>query len=351
MKFRPVLGVLCWVCVLSCSKSSPLPDPSLNIKTGEVLSLSVNVSSLQLLPANAAIHSVRFTWNAVNENPEDQNYGLQFSLRGKNFSDMVEVAISDELLVTFTQYDFNILLSQLAELGTLMELEVRLKATLASRGGIVIYSEPLAMTVSTYKKMVSYAYPYLLYVPGNYQNWFIPSAPQVVSPKNNGEYEGYIHFSDPDTYFLLAKGYDWSDGYYGDGGNHQLASVTRQIALEDERGIYKLLVNTRTMIWSAQKIRAISVIGTAFTDQKEHDLVLIDSAQLVWHNHFYLQEGSLQFRINRDPATDMGDALPIDRSPEYGAPPIPVTRSGLYAISIELGHAGNYTYSVWRIIN
>lgn len=351
MNFRPVLGVLCWVCVLSCSKSSPLSDTSLKMKTEEVLSLSVNVSYLQLLPANAAIHSVRFTWNAVNENPHDQNYALQFSLKGKNFSDMVEVAISDELLAIFTQYDFNILLSQLAELGTLVELEVRLKATLVSRGSTVIYSEPLAMKVSTYKKMISYAYPNLLYVPGNYQNWYIPSAPQVVSPTNNGEYEGYIHFSASDTYFLLAKGYDWSDGYYGDGGNHKLAPVTRQISLGDEQGIYKLLVNTRTMTWSALKIHAISVVGTAFMDQKEHDLMLIDSAQLVWHSHFYLQEGSLHFRINRNPATDMGDALPIDRSPEYGAPPIPVTRSGLYAVSIELGYAGNYTYSVWRVID
>jgi hypothetical protein len=56
----------------------------------------------------------------------------------------------------------------------------------------------------------------------------------------------------------------------------------------------------------------------------------------------------MKFRANNDWPINFGDNNPADGKPEYGGDNIPVATAGSYTITLDIGIAGNYAYSIRR---
>jgi spore coat protein U-like protein len=54
----------------------------------------------------------------------------------------------------------------------------------------------------------------------------------------------------------------------------------------------------------------------------------------------------LKFRANNDWAINFGDNAPADNKPDYNGSNIAIAQTGNYTITLDLGVAGNYSYTV-----
>ncbi len=67
----------------------------------------------------------------------------------------------------------------------------------------------------------------------------------------------------------------------------------------------------------------------------------------TWTITMNLNVGELKFRANDDWALNFGDN-DNDLKPDYGGNNIQITSAGNYTITLDLGLAGNYAYSIRR---
>lgn len=206
---------------------------------------------------------------------------------------------------------------------------------------------PVSPVVNTpVPPMIKYEESKILRAPGNYQLWNVPEAPKLVSPGGNGEYEGYINFTLNNTEFWLVRGTAWSNVItYNETGNHTFGHNGGFFTLPDGAGIYKVNASTNSFTWSCKKITKWEISGSAANGA---DIEMTESASgVAWSVTGNFAAGSFLFKANGGNEIVFGQGAESPAGvPVYGGEKIQISKPGNYTISLSLGSAGNYIYSI-----
>jgi hypothetical protein len=147
----------------------------------------------------------------------------------------------------------------------------------------------------------------------------------------------------------MVKGPDWSFGDLGNYGGSNLGPGGANLTLGQGAGVYRITANTSNMTWSNTKIDTWGIIGSATPGGWGGSTAMTyDIAQNVYIITANLTVGEMKFRANNDWPINFGDNAPADGKPEYGGDNIPITTAGNYTITLDLGIAGNFAYSIRR---
>lgn len=184
----------------------------------------------------------------------------------------------------------------------------------------------------------------LLWVPGDYQGWNPATAPNLGSPKNDGNYDGYINIPSGGSYqFKLTTTPNWNNAL-GDGGNGTLSPTGGNLTVP-AGGYYHIVANTNNNTWSATAT-TWSVIGSFSASNWSNDIDLTyDAGSNTWSGTITAAAGNqFKFRANHDWTLNYGDTG-ADGSLDAGGDNINLT-AGTHKIILYLTGAGYYTYTI-----
>lgn len=321
---------------------------------------NVNLASTQLTlvltQASAATTASAFTWGKADFGyPAGITYTLEFTKGGTNFATATTTVINmdTKLAKTFTIGDLNAKMQDIIPYGSAQQVQARIKADVGS-GVAPIYSNVLSMTITSYRDIVNYNFPQALFIAGNYQGWSPSTAPKIVDKFASGTtgsgYDGYINFTNANPEFKIVKGPDWSFGDFGASSSTVLTNGGSNLTLSNGAGVYRLTASTSGMTWSATKITTWGIIGSATPgDWGASTPMTFNAADGTWNITVNLTGGAgkeMKFRANNGWDINFGDNNPADNKPEYGGDNIKVAASGNYTITLDIGIAGNYSYTV-----
>jgi hypothetical protein len=338
----------------SCTKN----ENKAYLKPGQpnTLTAAPAVTTLVLQQVNAASNAITLLWTKADFGyPAAINYRIQISRAGTNFATSSTTEINAASLPgkTLTVGELNAKLLEIIPFGSAERVEIRLKSDIGA-GVPPIYSNILYLTVTAYRDIINYNFPQALWIAGNYQGWDPGSAPKIVDKNASGttgsNYEGYINFNNAAPEFKMVKGNNWGAGDFGSAGPGALGNGGPNLTLSGGAGVYLLRANTSNMTWSNAKITTWGIIGSATAGGWGSSTPMtFNPADGTWTLTANLIGGQeLKFRANNDWAINFGDNAPMDNKPDYGGSNIPIANSGSYTIILDLGIAGNYSYSIRR---
>lgn len=193
-----------------------------------------STSALVLTQSNAAKTALTFSWNNPNYrfttgiNSQDVTYTLQMDTAGANFTNpnRQEVAIANDLGVTYSVKDLNILLGKMNLLEDMAhKMEFRIKA--AIRGSAPVYSNVVSITVTPYLDVaVPLPASGKLYITGGATpgNWMGGGDPELVNQRftkvSSTLYELVVQLNGGGSFLFVPVYGDWSNKYGYDGANN-----------------------------------------------------------------------------------------------------------------------------------
>jgi hypothetical protein len=200
----------------------------------------------------------------------------------------------------------------------------------------------------------------ILYVPGDYQGWTPASAAQLGSPKNDGNYDGYVNFPSGGTYqFKFTGEPDWNGSIWGDtaaNGQSGVLSLGGGNNLQvPGAGWYEISANTTANTWSATAITSWSLIGSFAASNWSNDInMTYDANSNSWKGTITTAlNDQFKFRANHAWTVNLGDAGGSaigslsyggnnigDPSKNFSVPP------GTHTITLYLGNPGYYSYMI-----
>ena len=259
-----------------------------------------------------------------------------------------------KLAKTFTVAEINAKMQDIIPYGSAQQVQARIKADVGSNV-TPIYSNVLTLTITSYRDIVSYGFPQALWIAGNYQGWDPASAPKIVDKFASGttgsNYDGYINFTNASPAFKMVKGNNWGAGDFG-GSAGILTNGGSDLTLSGGAGVYRLTASTSAMTWTATKITTWGIIGSATPlDWGASTPMTFNAVDGTWTITVNLTGGAgkeMKFRANNDWAINFGDNNPADNKPEYGGDNIKIAQDGNYTITLDIGIAGNYSYTIRR---
>lgn len=211
----------------SCKKDENqifLQEPTSPVLTSNKTTLVLDIAAKDL-PA--------FTLNWTNPNfsfttglsSQDVNYTIQFDRTGSNFTSagLQEVAISKDLIKTFTVKEFNTLLAKAGVVENVAtSMDVRVKAFLGTNAAVV-YSNVVKITATAYLD-VAYPVPANLFIvgsatPGGWNNP-VPVPSQKMTKVGSTKFTITLALNGGQSYLLLPVNGDWSAKYGCMGGNN-----------------------------------------------------------------------------------------------------------------------------------
>ncbi len=194
--------------------------------------------------------------------------------------------------------------------------------------------------------VISYAESQTFRLPGNYQNWNVPMAPKVVSAAGDGEYEGFINFTDPSSQFYLVRGTQWNNvTTYNQTGPATFGFNGSFFYVTGGAGIYKVNFSTNNFTWSCTKILSWELNGTAVPNVSAG--MANGDDPLSWQITTDLTAGTFVFRANKNNALVFGQKTEAQPGVVmYNGDNINISKAGNYTIQLFLQSAGNYKYSI-----
>jgi hypothetical protein len=342
--------------LFSCQKEASVPQQELVVNTKATSAnqsplLEASVRNLQLLQVNAEKTAISLQWGAFPVGAEEsQDYRIEAAMAGSRFTDWVELGSTNQSSINFTAKDFNRQIRKLFVTGLAEDIILRVKYN--KLNAAPMYTSGTMLQVTTYQPTIEYDNANVFRIPGNFQNWKVDSAQKIISPKNDGEYEGYINFTNPNSQFLMVKTdqswrtittyYSIGAGKFGFGGNMFSASAGA--------GIYKFNASTDTRVFSCTKINSWNVYGTAVTADGNTDLEMtFNASNNTWDITGNFKAGSFIFRANKNNEIVFGhNAASEPGVPDYNGAKIQIAQAGNYTIRLSLLSAGNYSYGVLR---
>ena len=201
------------------------------------------------------------------------------------------------------------------------------------------------------KHFIEYDEPRIFRLPGNYQNWNVPLAPKIISRSGNGEYEGFINFTNTDSKFYLVNGTQWDNvTTYNQTGPGKFGFNGTFFAVPGAPGIYKVNASTNNYTWTFTKIYSWGLKGTAVAPAANTDAVMaFDEPSLSWRITTDLSKGNFLFRANKSDAINFGHNSNSGMGiPDYDGEKIPIAKPGNYTIVLYLLSAGNYMYGIQK---
>ena len=167
-------------------------------------------------------------------------YTLQMDLAGNNFSEPVALATTTETSPSVTQRRINgVLLDKGIEEAIPVDILVRVAAAVGNNVPQLI-SDPISLRVTPF--IVEVIFPQLQ-VPGSYQGWDPSNNNTVIySRRSDNQFEGFVYFPDPGTFFKFTNAPSWYVNYGDNGADGTLDQNGADISAA-EPGMYRLNVN------------------------------------------------------------------------------------------------------------
>jgi hypothetical protein len=193
------------------------------------------------------------------DSEETQDYRIEAAMAGSRFTDWVEIASTNQSSINFTAKDFNRQIRKLFVTGLAEDIILRVKYNKPECSSCI---QAALLQVTTYQPTIEYDNANVFRIPGNFQNWKVDSAQKIISPKNDGEYEGYVNFTNPNSQFLMVKSDQaWRvlATYYYIGAN-KFGFGGTMFSVSGGAGIYKFNASTDTRVWSCTKINSWNVL-------------------------------------------------------------------------------------------
>lgn len=332
----------------ACQKGVETPVVPVNtvaaVSAAAVTGFHINQSNVVLLEGNADMQAVTFSWNRnMNDNLKD--YTIEAATEGTNFETPVELGTTDRSQVAFLVKDLNQKMYKLVPGGNSARVELRVRASAIYGKGGFVYSDAVALNVTTYQPYTEY--PKFMKLPGNFQNWDLAVAPKIVSTESNGEYEGYVNFTNTYAQFMFVKGNQWeTTNTFTHIGNNKFGFGGGVLAIFGGAGTYLVKASTNTNIWSYTKINTWGIHGTAVAGNND-PVMSYDAAKNAYLVSCNLQAGEFRFRANNNNAVTLGkqEKNGYDVPAADGAN-FKVTVPGNYMIYLNVNAAGNYGCSV-----
>lgn len=344
--------------VTSCTKK----DIKAYLVPGAAPMFNTTITTLVLVQANGSNTAGSFSWSAADFGYKAAiTYTIQFTKAGLDFpaNNISEVNVGSALSKTFTVSELNAKMLDIMTYGQATGVWVRLKADVGS-GVAPIYSNVIKnLTITAYRDIINYGFPQALWIAGNYQGWDPGSAPKIVDKNASGttgsNYEGYINVVDASPHeFKMVKGNNWGAGDYGAGasaGTIQSPSGTNLSMPGQLAGVFLIRANTQNNTWNYTRIATWGIIGSAVPVSGWNSSVpmTFNAGAGTWTITTNLMGGQeLKFRANDDWGINFGDDAPRDNKPDYGGGNIPIAADGNYTITLDIGTAGNYSYTIHK---
>jgi hypothetical protein len=338
--------------ITSCVKN----DIKAYLNPGVAPMFNTTITTITLLQANGANTAGSFTWTAADFGYKAAvTYTIQFCKAGTNFAtaSTTEINMGSALSKTFTVKEFNAKMLDIMPFGVATGVHARVKADIGS-GVSPLYSNVITnITVTAYRDIINYLFPQALWIAGNYQGWNPGTAPKIVDKFASGttgsNYEGYINFTDGAPHeFKMVKGDNWGAGDFGSPGPGLLQNFGPNLTMTGPAGVFLIRANTQNMTWNYTRIATWGIIGSATPGGWGASTPMtFNPGTGTWTITTNLTGGQeLKFRANDDWGINFGDDAPRDNKPEYNGANIPIAADGNYTITLDLGVAGNYSYTI-----
>lgn len=314
---------------------------------GAAPALSVNNPVLKLSNENSAKEAVVLSWTPVDYGFAGVvSYTIQLDKKGNNFQKPVEIDAGSSLKRALITSEINGLMINKLKLvaGQQADVEARVVSSLgADAKQMNTVSDVKNLSVTPY--FVVIVYP-AIYVPGSHQGWAPDKAPRLVSVKDDKTFEGYVYFPDESTEFKFTNAPNWNEGDYGSGGPGKLG--TNGNLVQKGSGYYLLKADLNKSTWSSLKT-SWGILGSATKGgwDKDQDLTF-DPKDGVWKAELALAAGEVKFRANDDWTLAFGDGNADGVPDTLDNGNIRIEAAGTYLISLNLGNAGNYSYSITK---
>ena len=338
--------------LLSCEKQEK--GPVVGVFAPPVLVAPAGGGSFVLTDSTENNTLATFTWNRADFGfPAAVIYTVEMDFSGNDFSDPGILGITGDTSLTVTEGSVN---NTLLTMGAFPDVpaSVVVRVTAEVHKNVkTLASEPLAMSITPFEKVIDYP---KLYVPGSYQDDWNPAwsewdptneNTQIYSVKDDGKYEGYLYFAIDPVEMKFTKVPAWEqDNTIGDpdpAGNSGTLQIgnwggNNIIFAGAGAGYFKVNADLVAKTYSFMKTDW-GLIGDATPDGWDSDQnMTYDPVADVWTITLDLIAGSVKFRANDDWALNYGDNEG-DRRLETDGANIPITEAGNYTITLDLSGA------------
>ncbi len=337
---------------VSCRKDAitPLPvDTPVMIKD-----FKISTSRVILLQGNETHSALAMSWEVIGEGRNQQLiYTVEAALNGTGFADPITLNSCGQSNVFLNVKNFNSKVLGLINAGNTGVIALRVRADNPASQRPPVYSEAVALEVTPYQPYKEYDGSQIIKIPGNFQDWKLISAPNIISAGNAGEYEGYINFTNPYSQFLMVKGHQWNPNTtYSYIGANKFGFGGSMMSISGGAGIYLLKANTNTNTWAYTKINTWGLHGSAIYDVNEGNkdkIMVFDQETQSWSITTNLIKGDFIIRANNTNDINFGHNSADEAGvPRYNGESIHITRAGKYTIKLNLMSAGNYAYGIQK---
>lgn len=312
----------------------------------------ISSSRVVLLQSNDQLTALNFSWT-LSQPLQNVRYTLQAVLNGFSFDeDGVELGSSVETGFSISQKELNDKILKIAVAKKASTIAFRIKAGQSHNAGGFTYSDPMAVVITPYQPVATYQEAQKIRISGNFQNWNLATAPAIVTTENNGQYEGFIQFSNPYPQFLMVKGNKWeTTNTYSYIGGDKFGFGGTVLSIFGGKGTYLVQANTNTNTWKYTKITNWNLCGTAVKSNANCQMGQVleeDGADGVWQITTDLQPGEFRIRANSDNTISFGKSSKAEGTPDYNGNSFQISKAGNYTITLNVSVPGNYYYGIQR---
>ncbi|MEO8174335.1 MAG: SusE domain-containing protein [Sediminibacterium sp.] len=345
---KTVLVILASLVFLSCRKSVNEPTASLQVQA-EVKSFRVSESRVVLLQGNESNLALSFSWKQ--QSGINAKYTIEAVVCGTSFEEHIDLVSTNEDGVSVTVKELNSKICQLIYANNTARIALRVRTDgPAHVQQNPVYSEPVAVELTTYRNYTEYADENVFKIPGNYQGWDLSTAPKIVATDTPEEYEGYINFSNDYPQLLLVKGSKWEPiATYSYIGSDKFGFGGSVLSVFGGAGVYLFRANFDTRRWSCTKINNWGIVGTAVPANSAEPVMNPAKNSQSWSITTNLVKGNFRIRANNNNAISFGQKTTDEPGvPSYAGNDIVIKQAGTYTIKLELQVSGNYAYSILK---
>ncbi|HJT73453.1 MAG TPA: SusE domain-containing protein [Chitinophaga sp.] len=329
---------LCAAGFFACKKEGSFTQ----VKIGTKPAFSATDSVFAFTSADAGETAVTYSWTASDDwgYKAVVNYSLQIDEKGNGFTRATEISVgAGTLKKEYTVAALNQIINNMGlAAGRQHELVIRVKAAVDTVGD-EIFSDSISLTVTPYYVPKVYN---SVYLPGGYEGWSFddPRLGSLASVNNDKTYEGYVYFPDANTEFKVTTAKSW-DVNYGDGGGGALSSGGGNMKAATA-GYYRITANLNALTWTITAT-TWSIAGSAVGTDKA---MTYNSTTGEWSATVSLSAGSFYFRANNADAIALSDDDNNGVLTAGSAGAISIATAGTYTVTMNLGNAGNYVYTL-----
>lgn len=338
-----------FVLAVGCRKEAFGPSEN---SPARITDFTVTQSRLTLLQGNTGHPALTLNWQVQGQDKLN-TYTIEVDQDGNGFEDKLEIGTTDQSRLDLTVDELNRQICKLIPPGTSAKIAIRVRANPNHSAAAPVYSDAAAVWISTYQEYREYNYPQYMKIPGNYQSWVLSCAPQIVSENNNGEYEGYVRFTNAYPQFLMVKGNQWTQqNTFEYIGSNKFGFGGSVFSIFGGPGIYLLKASTQTNTWSYKKINNWALHGNAVAAGNTDPQMTFDNATQTWSVTASLQKGEFRILANNDEANSLGQKIVNGYMvPAASGNNFVIEKAGTFFIKLGLLSAGNYSCSVVRVVN